>query len=377
MITPNGIVLEDDPGTASVTETLQDTKSGSYGYVRGSTSPSGNTLGTLDAAMLADGVIKWEGVTLAKGAKLITYVRRVHVTEDAGNYEWETMVGAAAIVDDATTKDVNEVATLTVVNSDLEAVKFEVVGDGMYPAASKQSIQFRFTAEATPIRDGSVSFKVPSALGSAPAKSDAEDTAGTVDVSIDGGKLEGAEKTDQIKVSGSTITVHIESLDIAGSVTVTYGKGTGKSATVVGNKAQDVKVIGSYKTITGVRPAGTATVKILNVADGAAKSVTIDDQQVEAGSNHSVIEVKFTALGTMDGGQVSLELPGSGWGPFQRDPAQRNYIEISGNPPNVTLTEPKVGESGSKAVAKITKLARGWQFHLCLRRRQCRYCQRC
>ena len=120
----------------------------------------------------------WEGVKLAKGAKLTTTVRRVHVTEDAGNYEWETKVDGILIEDDMTTEDVDEVAVLTVVNSERDAVKFEVVkGDTVY-AASKTSIQFRFTAEATPIRDGSVSFVVPAALGSTPAKSDAEEDSG-------------------------------------------------------------------------------------------------------------------------------------------------------------------------------------------------------
>ena len=173
--------------------------------------------------------------------------------------------------------------------------------------------------------------------------------------------MKGAEKVDQIIVSGRTITVHIESLDVAGSVTITYGEGTDKSATVVGAKAGDVKVIGNYRTSTGTRPAGTATITITNVMDGAAGTVTISPKQVEAGSNHGVVRVKFTALGTMDGGQVSLELPTSGWGTFQRDPAQRNYIAISGNS-NVSLTEPAVGETGSKAVAKITKLAAGQSF---------------
>ena len=209
-IAPDGIVLEDDTGTENVTEELQDTSSGSYGYVIGSASPSGNNKGTLDAAMLADGVIKWEGVTLAKNAKLTTTVRRVHVTDTADNYEWVTMVGPATVMDDTTTEDINEVAVLTVVNSDRDAVKFEVIKGATVYAADKTSIEFRFTAEATPIRDGSVSFVVPAALGSAPAASDAKDTAGTVDVGIDGGKLKGAKKVDQIKVSGRTITVHID-----------------------------------------------------------------------------------------------------------------------------------------------------------------------
>ena len=46
---------------------------------------------------------------------------------------------------------------------------------------------------------------------------------------------------------------------------------------------------------------------------------------------------------------------------MQRDPAQRNYIEISDNP-NVTLELPTITESSSKAVAKITKLGAGQSF---------------
>ena len=97
--------------------------------------------------------------------------------------------------------------------------------------------------------------------------------------------------------------------------------------------------------------------------DGAAGTVTISPQQVEAGSNHGVVSVKFTALGTMDDGRVSLELPTTGWGTFQRDPAQRNYVQVSGNS-NVSLDRARcnVGESSNKAVAKITKLAAGQSF---------------
>ena len=85
--------------------------------------------------------------------------------------------------------------------------------------------------------------------------------------------------------------------------------GVAKSATCYITWQGDVKVIGNYRTSSGTRPAGTATVTITNVEDGAAGAVTISPQQVEAGSNHGVVSVKFTALGTMDDGQVSLELP--------------------------------------------------------------------
>ena len=223
---------------------------------------------------------------------------------------------------------------------------------------------FRFTAEATPIRDGSVWFTIPAALGSAPNPSDAEDKPGTVNVTSDGGAdaLKGAEKQSiRSKCRGRTITVNIDTLERdRESVTITYGIGAAKSATLIHNVAADVKVIGNYRTSSGARPAGTATITITNVKDGAAGTVTISPQQVEAGSNHGVVSVKFTALGTMDDGRVSLELPTTGWGTFQRDPAQRNYVQISGNS-NVSLEEPGVtaGESSNKAVAKDYEACRG------------------
>ncbi len=359
-ITPSGIVLEDADTTDNVVVQLQDTISGAYGYVTGSASPSGNSTGTLAIDSLA-GTITWQSVELKKNAKLTTTIRKVDVTEDAGNYEWVTTVAARAVIDDGTTADVDEVARLSVVKTASESVKFEALGPGSYPAASKQTISFRFTAEATPIRDGSVWFTIPAALGSAPAANDADaETAGKVSASAEGGTLEGTKQTEWITVSGRTITVKIRTLDIGGSVTINYGI-DGVAQSLLHNVAGDAKVIGNYRTSSGARPAGTAIVEITNVMDGAAGPVTIGPQQVEAGSNHGVVSVKFTALGTMDDGRVSLELPTSGWGTFQRDPAQRNYVQVSGNS-NVSLEEPAVGESSNKAVAKITKLAAGQSF---------------
>ena len=170
VITPAGIVLDDDPATQNVTEELQNTSSGGYGYVIGSASPSGNSRGTLAIDnTVTNPTITWEGVELAKNAKLTTTVRRVHVTEDAGNYEWETRVGVdvantdvdeSLLTDDTTTADIDEVATLTVVNTERDAVKFEVIEGGTVYAADKTSIKFRFTAETTPIR--TVAFRLKS-----------------------------------------------------------------------------------------------------------------------------------------------------------------------------------------------------------------------
>ena len=144
-ITPAGIVLDDADDTDNVDVELQEDSSSAYGYVSGSTSPSGNSPGTLVIDNVA-GTITWEGVELAKGAKLTIKVDNVDVTEDADNYEWEVQVGTpderdldvdTILVDDAATEDVDEVAVLTVVDTEPGSVTFDVVGDGMYPAASK------------------------------------------------------------------------------------------------------------------------------------------------------------------------------------------------------------------------------------------------
>ena len=192
----------------------------------------------------------------------------------------------------------------------------------------------------TPIRDGSVWFSIPSALGSGPAKPDADaKTAGKVSASVTSGKLDGTKQTEWLTVSGSRVTVKVKSLDVGGTVTVTYGTdGTAKS--LLHHVAAEVKVIGNYRTAAGPRSAGTTTVTLTNVMDGHAKAVKISPQQAEAGSSHSQINVTFTAIGTMDGGKVSLELPTSGrWGLMQVDPSQPNYVQITGSS-NVVLEEP-------------------------------------
>ena len=127
-ITPAGIVLDDADDTDNVVEELHDvdTRSGKYGYVSASASPSGNSEGAL-AVDSTTGMITLTDVNLAKNAKLTTTIRRVHVTEDAGNYEWDVHVvteddglvaDANLLTDDPTTADVDEVATLTVVNTE-------------------------------------------------------------------------------------------------------------------------------------------------------------------------------------------------------------------------------------------------------------------
>ena len=360
-IDTDGLITVDPNPNDTVDVKLQTEFPNKYGYVSGSVSSSASTLGSDKPTISGGNAITWTDVNLVALDKLTTTISRVDVTDVPNNYVWGIMVGEKPLLDDKNTTE-DDRAILSITKTDPEAVKLSVDGDDSFPAASKQTIKFKFTAVDTPIRDGSVWFSIPSALGSGPAASDADaKTAGKVSAGVTSGKLDGTKQTEWLTVSGRTVTVKVKSLDVGGTVTVTYGTdGTAKS--LLHNVAAEVKVIGNYRTTAGTRSAGTTTVTLTNVMDGHAKEVEISPQQAEAGSSHSQINVTFTAIGTMDGGQVSLELPTSGrWGLMQVDPSQPNYVQISGNS-NVVLGEPVAGTPSNKAVAKITKLAAGQSF---------------
>ena len=352
VINPAGIVIDDlDPDDKVLTE-LQNDSPSAYGYVRTTTTSNKGVLS------VTSDTITWENAALVATDKVIIIIKKVNVVDEPDNYEWVTMVDDQQLVDDVTTGDVNEVGTLSVVKTSADTVEFAIKGTDSFPAASNETIEFMFTAAETPIRDGTVSFVIPSTLGSKPVApkglTDAQKKVLLGIVGASGGTLE----KDQPTVSSRTVTVKIKVLEVGESVVISYGTGTKKA--LLHNVAADVKVIGNFRTSTGSRPAGTATVKLTNVKDGAAKEVTIGPLEVEAGSNLGKINIKFTAIGTMDDGYVSLDLPSTGWGLMQRDPSQRNYIEISGS--NVTLESPAINETSSKAVAKITKLGAGQSF---------------
>ena len=207
------------------------------------------------------------------------------------------------------------------------------------------------------IRDGRVSLTIPSALGSAPTIT--KKVPGRVFVEIFNGTL-AKDQHNKPGISGRTINIGIKRLDVDGSVTVTYGypDDDGKPA-VLSEVSGDVKVSGTFKTSANAstRTAGTVTVTIGNIMDGTGMAV-LSPGSIEAGSNHRVVEVTFTAAGTMDGGNVDLAIP-AGWGDIQSsDPTQRNYVSVRGD--GVT-GEPNT-DGGRLARASIDKLAKGQSF---------------
>ena len=356
------ITVDPNPNNTVNVKQLQNEFPNNYGHVSGSVSSSASSV-TPEIPEVAGDIITWPEVNLVALDQLTTIISGVDVTDVPNNYVWGIMVDGVELVDDKNTPE-DDRAILSITKTVPEAVKLSVDGDDSFPAASKQTIKFKFTAVDTPIRDGSVWFSIPTALGSGPAKPDADPkTAGMVSASVTSGKLDGTKQTEWLTVSGRKVTVKVKSLDVGGTVTVTYGTdGTAKS--LLHDVAAKVKITGNFRTTAAIssRSAGDAFVTLTNVMDGHAKEVKISPQQAEAGSSHSKINVTFTAIGTMDGGQVSLELPTSGrWGLMQVDPSQPNYIQISGNS-DVVLGEPKVGTPSNKAVAKITELAAGESF---------------
>ncbi len=344
-IKPEGIVLDD-------TQKLQTDTSTDYGYVSGS-----------EGLVVNDGdTLEWSSLDLEKGKTVTARIRRVNILAEADEYKWGvTMaIGADAakeLTDDPTTTDINEEPILSVVKTSGDAVRFEVDGTDTFRAGSKATINFKFIADSTPIRDGEVRLTIPATLGSPPTKADA--TAGEVSVSGDAKKSGGAGGigADQITVSGRTITVAIGRLDVGESVTITYGAEADSKA-VLHHVAGTVEVSGTFRTSSGAstRTAGTATVTLSNVEDGTG-TARLSPGSIEAGSSNQAIEVVFTAAGTMDGGAVTLEIP-DGWGALQEDPTKRNYVTVRGA--GVSLLPDDINDR--HAIATIDTLAEGGSF---------------
>ncbi len=344
-IEPRGLVID-----ASADQILQDDNSAAYGYVTGSESDSL----TVEADKLT-----WTSISVKKGKTVTARIRRVNIVADAGEYPWAVTVGGQtdAIQDDPTTTDVNEIPILSVVKTSADAITFAIDGADTFSAGSEATIDFKFTAESTPIRGGLVRLTIPAGLGSAPTKS--KKTAGRVAVSGNAKTSGGvaAIGNDQITVSGRTVSVAIGQLNVGDSVIITYGStGDDGKAAVLHHVAADVEVTGSFRTASGgsTRTAGTVTVTLGNIIDGQGVAV-LSPASIEAGSSHRALEVTFTAAGTMDGGAVSLELP-SGWGSMQNDPQKRNYITTRGS----GVSSLEIGSN--LVIATIDKLAKGGSF---------------
>ena len=195
---------------------------------------------------------------------------------------------------------------------------------GRIPAASEQAaLNFTFTALRTPIKDGNVSFRIPSGWT---APNETADAAGevTVTTSPDGSTEPVALDAKFVVTGGMEITVNLETLPESGRVIVTYKKG------MVQRDAGKVEIKGYFKSGKSLpeRASEVIEVTIDNVASGSG-TATISPSSVEAGSDDNRLVVRFSAQGSMDGGHVRLT-NATNWGAFQGTNASgANYIKIS------------------------------------------------
>ena len=384
VIVPMGIVTTNDSATTNVTETLS-TSSTAYGYVRPASGDTGK--GTLSivsrvvsgttvtrAAAATGGVptIQWNIPKLDEMQTVTTIIGPVNVQSRASSYTWlvtldtvSTTTELSGILDVASEIDEAQTLDFYATQATDTGIAFAIKNPMDYPAGSKQTIDFEFTANATPIRGGYVRVQLP-ALWTRPNPTLKEakaavtsDAAAKVSVSGDGT----LDATTPLSISGNTITVNVDVLDQADTITITYGVGTDKDdkvdntlkAVIQSTAEAGVKIYGFSKASSDTGEIRKeVSVNVINAADGSGSATITADpgssRTVQAGSSSSKIHVTFTAAGEMTDGHVILERP-AGWGDFQRDTALANYIEIVGS--GATLIEPAIGATSNRAIAKV------------------------
>ena len=309
-----------DPPTLGDTFLLQMTDSSKKGYISSPDSKgAAPVLGPNDADLDTGTptTITWNAVTLAKDKTFRTYITGVRVKDEGDTLPFTAQVtqGTAALAGLA------DPANFYVIVTENEDVTFGA-DKHFVRAASLETVTFTFTAVDTPIRNGRVQFSIPSGW-TTPVKKDADGT----DVLGQTALTAGGDHVKHLTVSGRSITVTVESLAIGSPVTVVYGNSAKKAK--VQTRAADVKINGYYWASSSAprRGAGTVAIEVGNANDGTGKG-TITPTAVRAGSIDETFTIKYVAAGTMDGGQISLKPP-AGWGEFETDPAQLNYVRVS------------------------------------------------
>ena len=246
------------------------------------------------------------------------------IQEDGKDVPWTTTIGGECAA-------LGEDPVLYITSTVNNAVEFAIDGASFasYNAAQDvDKIVFTFTAKSTAIKDGKVQFSVPSSWTPSPTASDA---AGKTTVKIAG------EAITKGITYGSTVSVTVPKLAVNETVEITYGGDGEKGFTMQPTATPDdkpIEIAGRFWTSTPLnklRSAGNVEVEVTQVLDGygtaTIKAAAANAANVKAGSGDNIIQVEFTADGTMDGGAVSLEKP-ENWGGFQDDDATTaNYIE--------------------------------------------------
>ena len=332
-----GIVEVSDSVDPEDDKALQTTDSGSadYGYVFGS-NPDIDPVITVNDITDTDGNvinrISFTGVEFKKkGDRFTLTIKNVDIQDKGAALTWTTRIGTDALDEDDV---LNESPVLYITDTTTNAVVFTMGDDSSFAifkaAQELDMVEFKFAAVNTSIKDGQLQFTIPSGWGPTPTTADA---AGNVAASDIDKKF--------IRLSGSgnrTVTITVEKLPKDGFTTITYkGKDTAKITVQPNATAVDkpVEVQGYFWTSSPLskrRSAGIVEIEVTQVEDGygtaTIEAAAANDATVKAGSDNNIIQVEFTAVGTMDGGAVSLERA-ERWGAFQADDATiRNYVEV-------------------------------------------------
>ena len=137
---------------------LHEDKSSDDGYVSTPNAAKLHEDDTDNDLKVSGNVITWGMLTLNRGEKFVTNIKRVDLLEDTGNAQWDVELGDVDIT-------VGGLAAanppMVVVGTMEDDVVFEVVDESdipnsnpSYPASSLQSIRFKFTTENTAIQAG-------------------------------------------------------------------------------------------------------------------------------------------------------------------------------------------------------------------------------
>ena len=322
-------VSANDEGVVTALRVLTEARTGTdgalnYGYI-----PDAD-----DQTLETDGAfVAWKIAKLGKGSTFRKTIKRLRASNSAGVHDWDVQLVTTEVTAASSFPDTGAIASRLYIlqadaNPDNPDVTFSITtpADATFPAASEQTITFTFAPVNTPIKAGNVSFRIPSGW-TAPTKTDGAVGEVTVAATI----LEGdtAVEDKHISVSGMEVTVSIEALSRStdgdpSSVVVTYTKGT-----VQHNAEDEVEIRGYFKSGASLpeRVSNIRYVDITNVASGSGMA-SITPHSAEAGSTDNDMTVRFGAQGSMDGGQVRLDLPDD-WGKLQETNASgANYARV-------------------------------------------------
>ena len=166
---------------------------------------------------------------------------------------------------------------------------------------------------------------------------------------------------------GREIRVTVDDLPQLGVVEITY---IGDVQDEADDEVEIYSQFKSSKIFSFERVSDTVVVEITNVADGSGEA-TIDETAYDAGSDDNDFTIRFTAKGSMNGGQVRVDLP-DGWGgdnalqSVKDDGA--NYVEIKKSS-GASLRDTAIGNN--LAIAFFDEFGEGDYICLSTRRSVC------